>query len=100
AGLEQRRDLNLYERRRLQDLYELELRQLTRDQGGRIASLTQSIRKHAEATASIAEKVDALKREVSQENSRRPASTTGVFTDPDFKKEYFQAYRLWNRDEN
>ncbi len=100
AELESKGDLNQWERKRLQDLYELELRQLSRDRSNRVAALNASIQKLAERTQELTERVESVKRDVSARNSRQPAENAPVFVDPEFKKEYFQAYRLWNRDEN
>ncbi len=100
AELESKGELNQWQQKRLQDLYELELRQLSRESGKRVAALNHSIQKLSERNQELTDRIESIKRDVSTRNTRQPAESTPVFVDPDFKKEYFQAYRLWNRDEN
>ena len=97
--LESKPDLTAWDRRRLSDLYEVELRTLPKD-SARAASLSAAIAKISELNRSLTDRIDSVKRVVVQEQKREAAQNEAVFKDAEFKKEYFLAYRLWNRDEN
>ncbi len=78
------------------DLYELELRQVTKDTP-RFAALSTTLER-MEKNQRMLEKLEGVRRENA---SRNPSSVgTAVFQDESFKKNYFVAYRLWNKDEN
>lgn len=98
--LEARADLTPWESRRLLDLYELELRQVGKE-GGRYSALLASQQWLTEKTAALADRVESVKRSLKNTDARSEAAENEpVFVDPEFKKEYLAAYKLWNSNEN
>jgi hypothetical protein len=97
--LESRSDLSVWESRRLLDLYELELRQVGKD-GGRYSALLASQQWLTEKTAALADRVESVKRGLKSIDTREPNENEPVFVDAEFKREYLQAYKLWNSNEN
>jgi hypothetical protein len=97
--LESRTDLTPWEARRLLDLYELELRQVGKDTS-RYSALLASQQWLSEKTAALADRVETLKRTLSTRENKEASDSDPVFVDPEFKKEYLAAYKLWNTNEN
>ncbi len=52
------------------------------------------------STQELADKVEGLKRAFSERGEVNKTEAATSFSDEEFKKQYQQAYRLWNRDEN
>lgn len=97
--LESRSDLSLWERKRLRDLYELEIRQVSKD-SARWSALAASLEKLTQVTQPLTDRLDAWKRSLAEKNEIAKSDASPVFNNEEYKKEYYQAYRLWNRDEN
>ncbi len=97
--LESRSKLNLAEKKRLLDLYELEQNQLKKD-SGRYAALGTAISILADGTSELRSRVEQSKQESSKSMSVESAEKDPWFQDAELKKQYSEVYKLWNQDEN
>jgi soluble lytic murein transglycosylase-like protein len=100
ARLEQKTELTRLEKKRLWDLYTLEIKQLKPG-----TPLAQQIAASAAALAPDAQPLDNelhdLQTEIARHREAPPADERApVFTNVGFHREYSQIYQLWNKDQN
>ncbi len=100
ARLEQKADLSRLEKKRLWDLYQLEIKQLKPG-----TPLAQQIAASAAQLAPDAQPLENELHDIQTEMAkhREPVPVderVSVFTNPGFRKEYSAVYQLWNKDQN
>jgi soluble lytic murein transglycosylase-like protein len=98
TDLESRTDLSVREWKRLQDLYELEVKQLSRETP-RAMALQERIAELNSKTDKLSAQIDRVKNRIVEWGPRAVAPTSVAFSDSEFKQSYYQVYKLWNRDE-
>ncbi|MBY0370376.1 lytic transglycosylase domain-containing protein [bacterium] len=98
ARLEQVKSPSVWERKRLLDLYELEIKSLS-PSSARFQSVAQAMQALTPYTQDLVDRLASAK-EAAQRGVPEAAPKPSVFVNAEFKKLYFEAYRLWNKDEN
>lgn len=93
--------LNVFEKKRLAELYQIELKTLKKD-SPRIAEVTARLNPLKEDAASQDGELQQVRQEMEKAPDLSPSEDKGPveLQKPVLKKAFQTAYRLWNRDEN